>query len=105
MTIDDNKVNILKQVFWDMNQITHEIKTEQVENNEETELSKKTKKVFYITISSKTKVEMMTKYMFSPMQKTQVNDLLIDEYEDLWNSVIYGANSGDYINWRQTNSL
>lgn len=48
---------------------------------------------------------MMTKYMFSPMQKTQVNDLLIDEYEDLWNSVIYGTNSGDYINWRQTNSL
>lgn len=30
MTIDDNKENILKQVFWDMNQITHEIKTEQV---------------------------------------------------------------------------
>lgn len=103
MTIDDNKVKILKQVFWDMNQITHEIKTEQVQNNEETELSKKTKKVLYITISSKTKEEMMTKYMFSPMQKTQVNDLLSDEYKDLWNSVIYGANSGDFINWRQTN--
>lgn len=103
MTIDDNKVKILKQVFWDMNQITHEIKTEQVENNEETELSKKTKKVLYITISSKTKEEMMTKYMFSPMQKTQVNDLLNDEYKELWNSVIYGANSGDYVNWRQTN--
>jgi len=103
MTIDDNKVKILKQVFWDMNQITHEIKTEQVQNNEETELSKKTKKVLYITISSKTKEEMMTKYMFSPMQKTQVNDLLSDEYKDLWNSVIYGANSGDFENWRQTN--
>ena len=103
MTIDDNKVKILKQVFWDMNQITHEIKTEQVQNNEETELSKKTKKVLYITISSKTKEEMMTKYMFSPMQKTQVNDLLSDEYKDLWNSVIYGANSGDFVNWRQTN--
>lgn len=103
MTIDDNKVKILKQVFWDMNQITHEIKTEQVQNNEETELSKKTKKVLYITISSKTKEEMMTKYMFSPMQKIQVNDLLSDEYKDLWNSVIYGANSGDFVNWRQTN--
>lgn len=103
MTIDDNKVKILKQVFWDMNQITHEIKTEQVQNNEETELSKKTKKVLYITISSKTKEEMMTKYMFSPMQKTQVNDLLSDEYKELWNSVIYGANSGDFVNWRQTN--
>lgn len=103
MTIDDNKVKILKQVFWDMNQITHEIKTEQVQNNEETELSKKTKKVLYITISSKTKEEMMTKYMFSPMQKTQVNDLLSDEYKDLWNNVIYGANSGDFVNWRQTN--
>lgn len=103
MTIDDNKVKILKQVFWDMNQITHEIKTEQVQNNEETELSKKTKKVLYITISSKTKEEMMTKYMFNPMQKTQVNDLLSEEYKELWNSVIYGANSGDFVNWRQTN--
>lgn len=55
MTIDDNKVNILKQVFWDMNQITHEIKTEQVENNEKTELSKKTKKFSILQLVAKQK--------------------------------------------------
>lgn len=103
MTIDDNKVKIVKQVFWDMNQITYEVKTEQT-NSEETELSQKTKKVLYIKIESKTKEEMMTKYMFNPMQKTQVSDLLSSEYADLWNSVLYGANSGEYASWRQNDS-
>ena len=30
MTIDDNKKNVIKQIFWDMNSLTSEVKDEMV---------------------------------------------------------------------------
>lgn len=36
MTLDDNKISILKTVFWDMNNITSEVKEEMV-SEEQTE--------------------------------------------------------------------
>lgn len=98
MTLDDNKVSILKTVFWDMNSITSEVKEEMV-NEEQIEngtpvIKQVKKKILHINITSKTVDEMITQYRFTPMQKQQLNELLSEEYASLWSSVIFGTSVG-----------
>ena len=98
MTLDDNKVSILKTVFWDVNSITSEVKEEMV-NEEQTEngtpvIKQVKKKILHINITSKTVDEMITQYRFTPMQKQQLNELLSEEYASLWSSVIFGTSVG-----------
>lgn len=98
MTLDDNKVSILKTVFWDMNSITSEVKEKMV-NEEQTEngtpvIKQVKKKILHINITSKTVDEMITQYRFTPMQKQQLNELLSEEYASLWSSVIFGTSVG-----------
>lgn len=104
VTMDDNKKQILKDIFWDMNEISSEVKDEMVtERGTNTdELPKEVqKKVLHITISSKTAEQMKTQYSFNPLQLNQYNELMKDDYAMLWNGVIYGLDSGEYMNWRQ----
>ena len=90
ITIDDTKKNEIKKIFWEMHNITFEIKQEL---NDKT-LEKETNNILYITISSKSVDEMMNIYHFSPIQKTQVSDLLEDKFSSMWSSVIYGTSIG-----------
>lgn len=90
ITIDDTKKNEIKKIFWEMHKITFEIKQELSEDP----LEKETNTILYITISSKSIEEMMNMYHFTPIQKTQVNDLLDDEFSSMWSSVIYGTPVG-----------
>lgn len=98
ITMDDKKKQELKQIFWDMNTISYEVKDEN--NNTSYEISfdnpqdKITKKVLYIKITHKTVDEMMNMYFFNPMQKEQVKNALSDEYASMWSSVIYGTPVG-----------
>ena len=82
MTLDDKRVQTLKDVFWDMNNISSKTET------------KDDKTILYIEVTSKTIKEMMNKYSFNDKQRQQVEELLKDEYASLWNSVIYGTSSG-----------
>lgn len=91
ITLDDKKIKTLKEIFWNMNTITSEVKEER---NKEGFEAEEIKKVLYITISSKSVEEMMSSYYFSPMQKNQVKDLLSDDYELMWSSVIFGTSVG-----------
>lgn len=103
-TIDNNKKQILKNIFWDMNQLTYEVKTEMVIEQGINALEKPKevqKQVLHITITSKTSEQMKTEYHFTPMQLQQYNELSSDDYAMLWDGVIYGLDSGEYINWRQ----
>lgn len=98
MTLDDKKVSILKTVFWDMNSITSEVKEEMV-NEEQTEngtsiTNQVKKKILYIDITSKTVDEMIAQYHFTLIQKQQLNELLSEEYANLWSSVIFGTSVG-----------
>jgi len=105
MTIDDSKKAILKQVFWDMNSLSAEVKTENVTEQgvNAKEMPKEvSKRVLHITITSKTAEQMKTEYNFSPVQLKQYNELSSDKYASLWSGVIYGGiDSGEYVNWRQ----
>ena len=105
MTIDDNKKNVIKQIFWDMNSLTSEVRNEMVteQGTNADEMPKQVqKKVLHIKINTKTLEQMKNDYHFSSAQNKQLVELTDNKYASLWNGVIYGvADSGEYVNWRQ----
>lgn len=60
VVITENKKQILKNVFWDMHEITS--RTETVTGGDTSE------KIVYITITAKTKDDMISKYNFTRKQ-------------------------------------
>lgn len=87
--LDDNKINEIKKIFWDMNSITSEIK--------ELEVGKKT---LIINVNGKSLNDMINKYNLNSIERRKVNELNDTKYNSLWNNVISGSNlsiSGDYM--------
>lgn len=105
VTMDDNKKKVLKEIFWDMNSLSSEVKEETVTErgiNTDEEPKEVQKKVLHIKISSKSAEDMKTQYNFNTAQNNQLAELSSDKYASLWGGVIYGSNgSGEYVNWRQ----
>lgn len=114
MTLDDNKIKVLEDVFWDMNDVTYELKTEnyipEVIGNlgykEEPVQEIMQKQVLHINIKGKNVEEMKRAYMFSPVQFKELDELTSEEYDMLWNNAIYGMyySDGDFTKWRQADS-
>ena len=98
-TITDEKKEILREIFWEMNEIslrTEEItETVIVESDDgngnivETETTE-TRTYLFITVSHKTADEMAEKYNFDRKQKEQLDALLSEENDELWAMVLYG---------------
>ena len=108
ITVDDNKKKMIKDIFWEMNEVTSEVKTETVKksavNTSDTTIDEQ-KRVLHIYIKSKTADEMKTKYMFNALQLKQYNELSDKKYASLWNNAIFGSvDSGEYVGWRQYDS-
>lgn len=105
ITMDDNKKALVKQIFWEMNSLSSEVKTEKVieQGINTDEMPKEVEKlVLHITITSKNAEQMKNEYHFSSAQIRQYNELSSSEYNSLWGGVLYGLNNtGDFINWRQ----
>lgn len=123
MSIDENKKKILKEVFWDMNTITYEVKTEKYDsgsigslnlqsfqlnsNYQRPTISDNTdseeKKVLHIYINSQTIDSMIMKYSFNEDQNKQYDEISSEKYLSLWSSVIYGVygSSGEIAEWKQ----
>lgn len=123
ISIDDDKKKILKEVFWDMNSLDYEIKTEKYESNtigtlinNDLELSgnngfttlpsnpnTEEETILYIYINSKSIDYMKNKYNFSSEQEKQLKEITSDEFNNLWSSVIYGTygNTGELADWKQ----
>lgn len=96
ITLDDNKINKLKEIFWDMNIITSkteeiEKKLEIIDENGNIKVEKQNIKVLYIEIKSKTLDEMIEIYNFNNEQKGLLAELQKEEYDSIWNNVIYGV--------------
>ncbi len=106
VTMDDNKKKVLKGIFWDMNSLSSEVKIEKVieqGTNINEEPKEVQKKVLHIKITSKTLEDMKLQYNFNAAQNKQLAELSSNKYANLWSGVIYGVNnSGEYVNWRQT---
>ena len=101
-TLNDEKIGLLKGIFWDMNEITSrtETKTETVitetddgEGNIVQEETEQTQTILYITVTHKTADEMAEIYGFSEEQKLQMRELLDEKNRELWAAVLYGIHS------------
>ncbi|MEY8509711.1 CHAP domain-containing protein [Lachnospiraceae bacterium 42-17] len=103
-TMDDNKKQLLADIFWEMNEISSrtESKTEtQITESDDghgnivkTETTV-TQTYLYITVSHKTAEEMADKYGFNEEQRQQLSELLSEENNSLWSAVLYGITVGD----------
>ena len=103
-TVDDAKKAILKDIFWQMNEISSrtESKTEEVitetddgHGNIVETTTTATRTYLYITVSHKTAVEMADRFSFNADQRQQLSELLDEENRKLWSSVLYGIYTGD----------
>jgi murein DD-endopeptidase MepM/ murein hydrolase activator NlpD len=103
VSIDDNKLSILRTVMFDMNKITSETKsvtkdrtvtTTDEEGNEVQETESVTITVLVITIIHKTAEQMADDYGFSKSQKDSLAELLDPTNDDLWAELIGGYSSG-----------
>lgn len=103
-TVDDGKKVILKDIFWQMNDLSSrtESKTEEVitetddgHGNIVETVTTVTRTYLYITVSHKTAEEMADQFSFTADQRQQLSELLAEENRKLWSSVLYGIYSGD----------
>lgn len=98
--LNENNINKLKKVFWDINSMTTSSKIVQEKVIEEDSLGNSTEKmvtkqITEINMNSKTKEEIMKQYNFNQEQIDNVNQLLSKEYDDLWMNLIYGSSKGN----------
>lgn len=103
-TMDDSKKQLLKDIFWEMNEISS-----QTESKTETQITETddghgnivqtetavTRTYLYITVSHKTVSEMASQYGFNQEQKDYLAELLKDENNSLWSAVLYGISYSD----------
>lgn len=123
MYLNEKNISKLRTVFYDFNTIKIDVKTESVEEPVEEEsnnnvnfdnnfqapiISNKTetksKTIIYVNVESKTLDQIMNQYKFSDEQKSQVKELLSEEYDELWLNLLYGNNAGEFVYWRQKNA-
>ena len=102
-TMNDEKKQLLKDIFWEMNEISYEteevtetviIETDDGEGNIIEEEVEETTVYLYITVSHKSVDEMMAQYGFTEEQKSQVEELLAQD-DSMWAAVLYGVYGSD----------
>jgi hypothetical protein len=108
VTMDEQRAEILREIFWAMNQINYstetytEEETVQVPNEasdaEEGDMIEQTQTVertrLLITITGKTAEEMAAEYGFTQEQLSYLTELLSDDYTELWYGLPFGTGSG-----------
>ncbi len=98
ITLNNDKINKLKEIFWQMNIITSRVeeieKDIEVTEGENTKIEKRKIKMLYIDITSKSLQEMIELYNLNLKQKEQLAELQKDEYNSMWSYVLYGSSTG-----------
>ena len=103
-TMDDSKKELLKEIFWAMNEISHRSETATTTQTVETddgagniieEEVQVTTTTLYITVTHKTADEMADTYNFTTDQRAQLAELLAEENRSMWSSALYGIGVGD----------
>ena len=99
ITLDDNKIQKLKDIFWEMNTISSRVEDvekdiEIIDDNGNTHTEKVIRKVLYIDIQGKSVEEMANSYNFNENQLQQLAELRSDKYKDLWSNALYGSSGG-----------
>lgn len=103
-TMDDSKKQLLRNIFWEMNEVSS--RTESVSETVITETddgngnivqteTTVTRTYLYITVAHKTVDEMASQYGFNQEQKDYLTELLKPENNSLWAAALYGINYSD----------
>ena len=94
-TMNDEKVAILRGVFGDMNIISYEMETVEIEEDVLDDDGQPTgetviveKNFLRITVTHKTFDEIIAQYVFTDEQKEWLLELLKPEYDTLWNALL-----------------
>ena len=102
-TIDDNKKQILTDLFWEMNDISYKTETKTETRTVESDDGNgnilestvtETKTYLYITVTHKTADDMASKYAFNKDQKSQLKEML-EQDSSMWAAVLYGIYGTD----------
>ena len=99
-SVEEKKIRLLSEVFWEMNQIAASVEARTETNvGEEGEAVEVETAVLVITVSHKTAWEMADQLCFDKNQREQLRELLSEEYDELWNELLYGiaGGSGDLV--------
>ena len=103
-SMDEEKYQILRQVFWDMNEITWHVETiTETVTEEETDedgnpvVTETTRTSLHINVKHRTPEEMAEEYGFTDEQRILLMELLSEENESLWSSAFYGVNGDGNI--------
>lgn len=103
-SMDDSKKAILKDIFWQMNEIASRTETATETVITETDdghgnivetTTTVTRTTLYITVSHKTAEEMADHFNFNADQREQLAELLADENRSMWSAALYGIGTGD----------
>lgn len=103
-SMTDEKLHLLKDIFWQMNDISHYTqtvtRTEIIESADEEgnileEEVEVTRTILYITVAHRTAEEMAAELGFDEAQLLQMDELLSDDYRSLWSAALYGVRSND----------
>lgn len=103
-SITDEKIELLRDIFWQMNKIDHEtddvtemelVESDDGKGNIVEDWQEVTNTYLYITVSHKTAEEMAEELEFDDDQMLQLEELLADENSALWTMVLYGINASD----------
>ncbi|WP_368293605.1 NlpC/P60 family protein [Dehalobacter sp. TBBPA1] len=88
-TLDDTKVGILWDIFWNMNKIDYWLET--IEHTNGKTISTET--VLHIRVTAKSYSDMIAQYHFNPQQVGMLNELMQYKYQQLFMRLI-----GSYVN-------
>ena len=103
-TITDEKEQILRDIFWEMNTITHSTTTEEVTVIIETddgngnileEEVTETRTMLHITVTHKSADDMALQYNFNDDQNEHLDALLEEGTASMWAAVLYGVYGED----------
>ena len=83
VTMTDGKKVLLKQVFWDMNELSSFTSTVPGDGDDESDTT-----TLYITVTVRTADEMADIYGFNDDQRRQLAELLSDGYREMWNDML-----------------
>lgn len=75
VTMDDQRIDLLRTIFWDMNAVTYTVET--------TGDGEDSKTILHITVTSKTAEEMPDVYRFNKSQRQALTEMLKPEYAQM----------------------
>ena len=101
-SMDERKLGILRNIFWEMNSISSftaqrlvdvPVETDDGSGNIVTTTTKQRRMYLYITVEHKSASDMTAG--FSAQQRQELTELLADDKQKIWSQVLYGISGGD----------